>query len=170
MVRGNISEIKTLAIGSGTTKGVDADAADAITDETLPKAVEFLKGLAKKMNTIVAETGAIDIVTDGEKAYVIRNGRKEMGQITGTGCQLSGLMTAFIVANPDNKLEAAAAAVSAMGLAGEIGYDHLAPYEGNSTYRNRIIDAICRMDGEQLEKGSKMPDHVTCKLVNFYKS
>ncbi len=155
VVRGNISEIKTLAIGSGTTKGVDADAADAITDETLPKAVEFLKGLAKKMNTIVAVTGAIDIVTDGEKAYVIRNGRKEMGQITGTGCQLSGLMTAFIVANPDNKLEAAAAAVSAMGLAGEIGYDHLAPYEGNSTYRNRIIDAICRMDGEQLEKGAK---------------
>ena len=155
VVRGNISEIKTLAIGSGTTKGVDADAADAITDETLPKAVEFLKGLAKKMNTIVAVTGAIDIVTDGEKAYVIRNGRKEMGQITGTGCQLSGLMTAFIVANPDNKLEAAAAAVSAMGLAGEIGYDHLAPYEGNSTYRNRIIDAICHMDGEQLEKGAK---------------
>lgn len=155
VVRGNISEIKTLAIGSGTTKGVDADAADAITDETLPKAVEFLKGLAKKMNTIVAVTGAIDIVTDGEKAYVIRNGRKEMGQITGTGCQLSGLMTAFIVANPDNKLEAAAAAVSAMGLAGEIGYDNLAPYEGNSTYRNRIIDAICNMDGEQLEKGAK---------------
>lgn len=107
------------------------------------------------MNTIVAVTGAIDIVTDGEKAYVIRNGRKEMGQITGTGCQLSGLMMAFIVANPDNKLEAAAAAVSAMGLAGEIGYDHLAPYEGNSTYRNRIIDAICNMDGEQLEKGAK---------------
>lgn len=25
MVRGNISEIKTLAVGSGTTRGVDAD-------------------------------------------------------------------------------------------------------------------------------------------------
>ena len=28
VIRGNISEIKTLALGSGTTKGVDADVAD----------------------------------------------------------------------------------------------------------------------------------------------
>ena len=30
VIRGNISEIKTLALGSGTTKGVDADVADAV--------------------------------------------------------------------------------------------------------------------------------------------
>lgn len=35
VIRGNISEIKTLALGSGTTKGVDADVADAVTEETL---------------------------------------------------------------------------------------------------------------------------------------
>ena len=35
VIRGNISEIKTLAMGSGTTKGVDADVADAVTEETL---------------------------------------------------------------------------------------------------------------------------------------
>ena len=34
-IRGNISEIKALALGSGTTKGVDADLADAVTDETI---------------------------------------------------------------------------------------------------------------------------------------
>ena len=45
-----------------------------------------------------------------------------MGKITGTGCQLSGVMTAYITANPDNQLEAAAAAVCVMGLAGEIGW------------------------------------------------
>ena len=27
--------------------------------------------------------------------------------------------------------------------------------DGNSTYRNRIIDAIYNMDGESLEKGAK---------------
>ncbi len=48
-----------------------------------------------------------------------------MGKITGTGCQLSGMMTAFVVANPDNKLKAAAAAVCAMGLAGEIGWSRI---------------------------------------------
>ena len=35
VIRGNISEIKTLALGSGTTKGVDADVSDAVTEENL---------------------------------------------------------------------------------------------------------------------------------------
>ena len=78
-----------------------------------------------------------------------------MSSITGTGCQLSGMMTAYIAANPGDKLEAAAAAVMVMGLAGEIGYSHLQSFEGNSTYRNRIIDAIYNMDGETLEKGAR---------------
>lgn len=155
VIRGNISEIKTLALGSGTTKGVDADVADAVTEETLETAVRFVKDFAKKADTIVAITGAIDLVSDGEVCYVIRNGRPEMGRITGTGCQLSGMTTAFVVANPDNKTEAVAAAVCTMGLAGELGWSRMQEGDGNSTYRNRIIDAIFNMDGETLEKGAK---------------
>lgn len=155
VIRGNISEIKTLAYGSGSTKGVDADVADAVTEDTLDNAVAFVKKLSVETKTIIAVTGAIDLVSDSEKCYVIRNGRPEMGKITGTGCQLSGMMTAYVTANPDNKLEAAAAAVMVMGLAGEIGYSHLKPYEGNSTYRNRIIDAVYNMDGDTLENGAK---------------
>ena len=155
VIRGNISEIKTLAYGSGSTKGVDADVADAVTEDTLDNAVIFVKKLSAETGSIIAVTGAIDLVADGEKCYVIRNGRPEMGKITGTGCQLSGMMTAYVVANQDNKLEAAAAAVMVMGLAGEIGYSHLQAFEGNSTYRNRIIDAIYNMDGDTLEQGAK---------------
>ena len=155
VIRGNISEIKTLALGSGTTKGVDADVADAVTDANLDSAVKFVKDFAAKSGAIVAVTGAIDLVSDGTACYVIRNGRPEMGKITGTGCQLSGMMTAFVVANPDNKREAAAAAVCAMGLAGEIGWSRMAEGDGNSTYRNRIIDAIYNMDGATLNGGAK---------------
>ena len=155
VIRGNISEIKTLALGSGTTKGVDADVADAVTDANLDSAVKFVKDFAAKSGAIVAVTGAIDLVSDGTACYVIRNGRPEMGKITGTGCQLSGMMTAFVVANPDHKLEAAAAAVCAMGLAGEIGWSRMAEGDGNSTYRNRIIDAIYNMDGATLNGGAK---------------
>ncbi len=155
VIRGNISEIKTLALGSGTTKGVDADVADAVTEKTLENAVGFVKKLAAETGSIIAVTGAIDLVADAEKCYVIRNGRPEMGKITGTGCQLSGMMTAFIVANPDDRLEAAAAAVCAMGLAGEIGWSRMEEGDGNSTYRNRIIDAIYNMDGAALDKGAK---------------
>ena len=155
VIRGNVSEIKTLANGSGTTKGVDADAADAVTEETLELMTAFAKAFAARNHCIAAITGAIDLVADDSKCFVIRNGRPEMGRITGTGCQLSGLMTAFLTANADNKLEAAAAAVCAMGLAGEIAYERLEKGEGNSTYRNRIIDAIYNMDGDTLEKGAR---------------
>ncbi len=155
VIRGNISEIKTLARGSGTTKGVDADVADAVTEENLDEAVAFVKEFAKKSGSIVAVTGAIDLVSDGEKCFVIRNGRPEMGKVTGTGCQLSGMITAFLAANPDNKTEAAAAAVCAMGLAGEIGWSRMQEGDGNSTYRNRIIDAIYNMDEECLDGGAK---------------
>ena len=155
VIRGNISEIKTLALGRGTTKGVDADVADAVTENTLDNAVAFAKNFAAKTGSIIAITGAVDLVADAENCYVIRNGRAEMGRITGTGCQLSGMMTAFLAATPENKLDAAAAAVCAMGLAGEIGWSHMADEDGNSTYRNRIIDAIFNMDGETLKRGAK---------------
>lgn len=154
VIRGNISEIKTLVSGSGTTKGVDADVADAVTEDTLDDAVAFVKAFAKASGCIIAVTGAIDLVSDGDRCYVIRNGRPEMGKITGTGCQLSGMMTAYVTANPECPLEAAAAAVCVMGLAGEIGWSRMQEGDGNSTYRNRIIDAVYNMTGEDLEKGA----------------
>ena len=135
VIRGNISEIKTLAAGHGTTSGVDADEADTLTEQNLEKMIPF--------------------ISDADRCYVIRNGRPEMGRITGTGCQLSGMMTAFLAANPENNLEAAAAAVCAMGLAGETGWKYMQPGDGNATYRNRIIDAIYNMEGKELEEGAK---------------
>ena len=155
VIRGNISEIKTLALGSGTTKGVDADVADAVTDANLDNAVAFVKDFAAKSGAIVAVTGAIDLVSDGKTCYVIRNGRPEMGKITGTGCQLSAMTAAYVTANPEHPLEAAAAAVCAMGLAGEIAHARLTPLDGNATYRNYIIDAIYHMTPAQLEEGAK---------------
>ena len=154
-VRGNISEIKTLCTGSGTTKGVDADTVDAVTEANLDDGVALVKAFAGQTGCIIAVTGAIDLVSDGERCWCIRNGRPEMSRITGTGCQLSALTTAFLVANPEHKLEAAAAAVCTMGLAGEIAWANMQPGDGNSTYRNRIIDAIFNMTGDTLEEGAK---------------
>ena len=155
VIRGNISEIKTLASGSGTTKGVDADVADKVTEENLDEVVAFAKVFAKKTGAVIAITGAIDIVADSTKAYCIRNGHSMMSSITGTGCQLSAMTAAFITANPDHPLEAAAAAVSAMGYAGEVAHSRLTALDGNSTYRNYIIDAIYNMTPEMLEEGVK---------------
>lgn len=155
VIRGNISEMKSLAFGRENTKGVDADVADALTEENLDKGIEFVKSFASETGSIIAVTGKIDLVADKDTCYVIRNGRSEMGKITGTGCQLSGMTAAYVAANPENTLAAAAAAVSAMGLAGEIAWTHMKAEDGNATYRNRIIDAICHIDGKILVEGAK---------------
>lgn len=155
VVRGNMSEIKTLAAGSGNTRGVDARVEDVVTEDNLESVIAFVKDLSARDGAIVAVTGAIDLVADAERCYVIRNGRPEMGKVTGTGCQLSALTAAYVAANPGNCLEAAAAAVCLMGLAGEIGFSRMAPGDGNAAYRSRIIDAICNMDGRELERGAK---------------
>ena len=155
VIRGNISEIKTLAYGSGTTKGVDADVADRVTDENLPEMVAFAKAFAAKTGAIIAITGAIDIVADSSRAYCIRNGHPMMASITGTGCQLSAMTAAFVAANREQALEATAAAVAAMGYAGELAYERRSATDGNATYRNGIIDAIYNMTPETLEKGAR---------------
>ena len=123
--------------------------------ENLDGAVSFVKELARRTGAIIAVTGAIDIVAEGERAFCIRNGRPEMSSITGTGCQLSVLTTAFVTANPNQPLEAAAAAVCAMGLCGEIAYKRMTEQDGNASYRNYIIDAMYRLTPAELEKGAK---------------
>ena len=155
VIRGNISEIKTLAVGTGTTKGVDADIADRVTEENLDEVVAFVKKFAERTGAVIAVTGAIDLVADAKKAYCIYNGHPMMSSITGTGCQLSALTAAFVTANQEHPLEAAAAAVCAMGLAGEIAHERLTSQDGTATYRNYIIDAIYHMDGDELERGAK---------------
>lgn len=155
VIKGNASEIKSLIYGEGQTQGVDANDLDIVTEENLEENITLVKNFSKKTKSIIIMTGKIDLVTDGDSCYVIRNGREEMTLVTGTGCSLSGLLTAFLIANPNEPLVASAAATAAMGLAGEIGWSFMVKGDGNATYRNRIIDAIYNMSGEDLEKGAK---------------
>ena len=151
-IRGNISEIKVLAHGTGATKGVDADVSDRVTEEKLEQAVAFAKAFSQKTGAVIAITGAIDIVADQNTAYCIRNGHADMSKITGTGCQLSAMMAAYVTANPGHTLEAAAAAVCAMGLCGEKAKQRMTALDGNSSYRNYIIDAIYNLSPDELER------------------
>lgn len=156
VIRGNISEIKTLAAGSGSTKGVDADVADAVTEETLLSVVAFAKEFSKNTGAVIAITGATDIVADASTAYVITNGHPMMARITGSGCMLTAMTAAYITANPENVLEATAAAVCAMGLCGEKALETTAhEHAGNSSFRNYLIDKVFRLDSKELDKGAK---------------
>jgi hydroxyethylthiazole kinase len=157
VIRGNISEIKTISKGTGTTRGVDADVSDAVTEANLNEAVRFVKEISRQKNAVIAVTGAIDIVADSDKAYIIRNGHPMMSRITGTGCMLTALIAAYCGANTENTLDAVAASVAAMGICGEIAYEKTVGENGGTgTFRIRLIDAMSNLDAETFWKRIKV--------------
>ena len=149
-IRGNLSEILTLARGRGQCRGVDA--ADGIHRENLPEISRFAMGFSEEIGAIVIISGEIDLAADARQAFCIYNGSPMMRRVTGTGCQLSALTAAFLAANPQSPLEASAAAVCTMGVAGELAARRLGDLDGTMTYRNYIIDAVSRLDGAELEE------------------
>lgn len=157
VIRGNISEIKTVYAGAGTTKGVDADVKDAVTDETLDATVALAKELAERTGAVIAVTGAMDLIADAEKAYAVRNGHRDMSKITGTGCMLSAMTAAYAAANPDKILEAAVCAVASMGIAGELAARQVKNNQlGTGSLRAFIIDNISTMTGNTIETYAKI--------------
>lgn len=159
VIRGNISEIKTVYSGSGSTRGVDADIADAVTEDNLAETAAFAKELSKSTGAVIAITGAIDVVADSERAFAIRNGEAMMAKITGTGCMLNGVIAGYLAANRENALDAAVAAVAAEGLCGEMAAAKVrAEGSGTLSLRNYLIDAMSNLDGETLEQGAKVEE------------
>ena len=154
VIRGNVSEIRALSLGRGAAEGVDAALCDRITEENLPQAADFAKTFAGQTGAVVAMTGAIDVVADAQRAFCIRNGHPMLASVTGTGCQLSALAAAFAAANPAAPLESTAAAVCAMGLAGQIAHARLGALDGSGSYRSYLIDAMYRLTPEELERGA----------------
>jgi hydroxyethylthiazole kinase len=155
VIRGNISEIKALAQGAGGTKGVDANEADRVSADNLDSVIAFARAFSDSTGAVIAITGATDVIIDGKRACTITNGHPMMSKITGTGCMLSAMTTAFVTANPEQPFDAVCAAVIAMGLCGELAHDRLTPLDGNSSYRNYIIDAVFNLTAEQLKEGAK---------------
>ncbi|MDF2885718.1 MAG: thiM [Lacrimispora sp.] len=156
VIKGNISEIKFLAAGEGKTAGVDACEADKVTEENLKRVADFAKAFSKRTGSVIAITGAIDLVADEDHVYAVRNGHLMMSKITGTGCMLSAVTGSYVGANPDNVLKATAAAVCGMGLCGELAYKKLCELHGGTgTYRMLLIDEMSRLNEIMLEEGAK---------------
>lgn len=158
VIRGNMSEMKALAGAAATTRGVDVNPDDAVTDENLADCAAFAKSLSAKTGAIVAITGAIDIVANADRAFAIRNGVPVMGKITGAGCMLTCVTAAYAVANPDNMTEAVVAAIAGMGVAGEMARARMQPVDGNASFRTYLIDALFNMNGEALEAVARVAE------------
>lgn len=153
-IRGNASEIRSLAGQAAVGSGVDVSAEDAVTEQNAWAVAELAKELSKKTGSIIALSGPIDIVTDGTRTALIRNGCATMSRITGSGCMLTSLIGAFCGAHPDDPFSATCSAVAAMGICGEIAEEQrLQKKTGNATFRTDLIDAVFNLTEEQLSKG-----------------
>ncbi len=155
VIRGNASEIKALIGESENTKGVDADENDVVTEANMDSIIGVAKAFSKKTSAVIIITGAIDLVTDGEKVYLVKNGHAMMRRVTGTGCMLSAITAAFIGANGENVAEACLAAVCAMGVCGERAYAELRKEDGNASYRSKLIDELYKLSPKRLEEEAK---------------
>ena len=152
VIRGNASEIRALSGNTENGKGVDAASADRVTEENVGQMVEIARECSKKMNSVVILTGTIDVVTNQEESFLVLNGHPMMKKVTGTGCQLSALTAAYVSVCPDKPLEAALAAVCAMGVAGEKAYGRMRSEDGSGSYRMYLMDGMYQLNGEELER------------------
>lgn len=150
VIKGNRSEIKSLSANT-FSHGVDVEVQDR--NASLGDFVEIAKKVAKKYQCTVVMTGKQDVISDGKRTYIVKNGQEKMQEVTGTGCQLSGLIASFIT-NENDLIESCVGAVCTMGLAGQKAFEQLLPNQGNATYGQMIIDQINLMDSKQLFEGA----------------
>ncbi len=111
VLKGNAGEVTTLAGGDAEVRGVESMASGGASGAA--------RALAERWEMTVAVTGAVDFVTDGERAASVRNGVSTMGSVVGTGCMAASVIGAFVAVDPD-RFEGAVNALAAYGIAGEV--------------------------------------------------
>ncbi|MGN7979563.1 hydroxyethylthiazole kinase [Microbacterium sp. 22195] len=88
-IRGNASEILALAGLSAGGRGVDAT-------DTTDAAADAARALAHRHGSVVAVSGPVDLITDGERVLRLANGDELLTRVTGGGCALGAVMAAFL--------------------------------------------------------------------------
>jgi hydroxyethylthiazole kinase len=145
VIRGNASEILSLRHEDSKTKGVDSIHA-------VDEAAETAKILAEELQTTLAITGPIDLITDGKRIVRVSNGHPLMGYVTGTGCTATVAIGAFLAVDEDS-VSAAATALAFFGLAGEVaGETATAP----GSFMIKMIDALYTITPDKLREKSKI--------------
>jgi len=145
VVRGNASEVLSLAKKGARTKGVDSV-------HSVEEAEDAAIALAKDLSTTLAITGKVDLITDGERILKVHNGHEMMRMVTGTGCTATVMIGAFLAVDPD-PLEATTTALAYFGLAGEKAASRT---KTPGTYQISLLDALYSIDEKELRKGAKI--------------
>jgi len=138
ILRGNASEIITLAGQAGSGKG--ADSGDSVAD-----AEDAARALARDRGLVVAVTGPQDFVTDGTRSAHVAGGSELMPKVTALGCSQTALMGAYAAVGP--AFDAALAALAHFKLAGTRA---AARAEGPGSFQVHFLDALAAVQPGEL--------------------
>jgi hydroxyethylthiazole kinase len=145
-IRGNASEIRALA-RPGTSAGKGVDSTDSVAE-----AEDAARALTRIQRCVVAITGEVDLVTDGQRAIRIANGDPMMARVTGMGCAASALVGAALALGGD-RMTAVAAAIVWLGVAGEIAATRS---DGPGSFQFHLLDALHGLDGTTLRARARI--------------
>ena len=148
VVRGNAAEVATLVGRSAEIRGVEA------VGETEPPA-ELARSAAARLSAVVAVTGPVDHVSDGQRTIAVSNGHPLLGTVTGTGCMATVITGCFLAAERREPLEAAAAALVAFGVAGE---DAAEGARGPGSFHVGLYDGLYNLEPDTLDGRMKATD------------
>ena len=113
VIRGNASEIMSMAGNAAKTRGVESSAA-------VGDALSAAKALVKRTGSTVCVSGEMDHVLDAKERWArLSNGHLWMTKITGVGCSATALVGAFCAVQADS-WRATASAMAFLGVAGEV--------------------------------------------------
>lgn len=147
VLRGNPSEILSLQDQRSRTRGVDSL-------HSVDAAARTARRLAAELNTTLAITGPVDLITDGERTVRVSNGHPLMGRVTGTGCTATALIGAFSAVVPD-AVDAAAAALAYFGLAAERAALNAA---GPGSFMIALLDSLYALSPQELRSGCRIEE------------
>ncbi|MFZ5449524.1 MAG: hydroxyethylthiazole kinase [Thermodesulfobacteriota bacterium] len=139
LIKGNASEVARISGAAVRTKGVDAT-------EVALDLEEVAQSLALRRQCTVAITGPEDLVVDGSRRFVIKNGHPLMSRVVGTGCMAASVMGTFAAVEPDLAV-AAAAGLVCFNVAAELAAE-LDP--GPGTFKVRLFDCLDGLDEQTL--------------------
>jgi hydroxyethylthiazole kinase len=146
VVRGNAAEVASLAGRQAEIRGVESLG-------TSESGAELAKAAAGELGCVVAVTGPVDHVSDGERVVAVANGHELLGTVTGTGCMSTAITGCFLAVAPDRPLEAAAEALVAFGVAGE---DAAIGAKGPGSFHVALYDALYNLDPATLDSRARV--------------
>ncbi|MBS3731407.1 MAG: hydroxyethylthiazole kinase [Desulfobacterales bacterium] len=147
VLRGNVSEVLSLVSEDVRTRGVESVL--GLPDD----AVSELMALAAANNCIVAVSGQTDCITDGHRVFRVANGHRLMTRVTGTGCGLSAVTSAFCAVAPDRLLEAAVAAFAFYGRCAELA---ASVSDKPGSFYTAFLDGLYSAGEAEITKGLKI--------------